>query len=160
MTNFDFLQKDPQFEDFSKVAALAEQLLHIDSAASVLNCRRAMEFAIKWMYSQDSRLESAYDATLLDLMEESAFQNLVGEDIFRQLDFIRKLGNDAAHEEEPIPLEQAKRCLEYLFCFMDFVAHRYSACYVKQNFNPELLELTREEALSFVTKQNQNGRST
>ena len=53
MTNFDFLTSDPQFNTFSSVAVSAEKILHIDPSASVINCRRAMEFAVKWMYSVD-----------------------------------------------------------------------------------------------------------
>jgi type I restriction enzyme R subunit len=47
MKNFDFLQSDKQFETFSSVAVSAERILHIDVEASILNCRRAMEFAVK-----------------------------------------------------------------------------------------------------------------
>ena len=59
MTNFDFLKSDPQFSTFSDVAISAEKILNIDAAASVLNCRRAMEFAVKWMYSE-KRLFTQY----------------------------------------------------------------------------------------------------
>ena len=48
MTNFDFLTKDKQFDIFSGVAVAAEKILHIDTEASIINCRRAMEFAVKW----------------------------------------------------------------------------------------------------------------
>ena len=48
MTNFDFLLSDPQFTPFGEVAVAAEKIYTIDPAACVLNCRRAMEFAIKW----------------------------------------------------------------------------------------------------------------
>ena len=51
MTNFDFLKKEKKFNSFADVAVSAEKILPIDYAASVLNCRRAMEFAVKWMYS-------------------------------------------------------------------------------------------------------------
>ena len=56
MTNFDFLLSDPQFTTFGEVAVTAERIFHIDPAACVLNCRRALEFAVKWMYSVDSKL--------------------------------------------------------------------------------------------------------
>lgn len=56
MTNFDFLQSEPKFNTFSDVAAAAEKILPIDIASSIINCRRAMEFAIKWMYSVDGSL--------------------------------------------------------------------------------------------------------
>ena len=53
MTNFDFLKDIPQFAAFADVAVAAEKILMIDPEASVMNCRRAMEFAVKWMYSVD-----------------------------------------------------------------------------------------------------------
>ena len=40
MTNFDFLTSDSQFDTFSSVAVSAEKILHIDTSASILNCRR------------------------------------------------------------------------------------------------------------------------
>lgn len=49
MTNFDFLKKDPQFVNFADVAIAAEKIINIDIGACVINCRRAMEFAVKWM---------------------------------------------------------------------------------------------------------------
>ena len=56
MTNFDFLKSDLRFAAFADVAVSAEKILNIDISASVLNCRRAMEFAVKWMYSVDKAL--------------------------------------------------------------------------------------------------------
>ena len=43
MTNFDIFLQDPQFTAFAEVAVSAEKILHIDPAACVLNCRRAMD---------------------------------------------------------------------------------------------------------------------
>ena len=68
MTNFDFLKKEPEFRSFADAAIAAEKILPIDPAASVLNCRRAMEFAIKWMYSVDRDLVKPYQETLVSLM--------------------------------------------------------------------------------------------
>lgn len=48
MTNFDIFSSIPQFDPFASVAVSAERILHIDPSACVLNCRRAMEFAVKW----------------------------------------------------------------------------------------------------------------
>ena len=48
MTNFDFLKQDKQFELFADIAIAAENVLHIDISTCVINCRRAMEFAVKW----------------------------------------------------------------------------------------------------------------
>lgn len=151
MTNFDFLKSDPQFATFSDVAISAEKILNIDVAASVLNCRRAMEFAVKWMYSVDKDLEMPYDTTLITLMSSEEFRDVVGNDIYRRMDFIRKAGNIAAHGGKKISMEQAKLCIENLFYFLDYVAYCYGKDYVEGQFDASLLELTTEEALSFVT---------
>ncbi|MCI5891845.1 MAG: DEAD/DEAH box helicase family protein [Clostridiales bacterium] len=151
MTNFDFLKSDPQFATFSDVAISAEKILNIDVAASVLNCRRAMEFAVKWMYSVDKDLEMPYDTTLITLMSSEEFRDVVGNDIYRRMDFIRKAGNIAAHGGKKISMEQAKLCIENLFYFLDYVAYCYGKDYGEGQFDASLLELTTEEALSFVT---------
>ena len=85
MTNFDFLLSDTQFAAFADVAISAEKILHIDPSACVLNCRRAMEFAVKWMYSVDKDLDLPYDDRLLSLMSSPEFRGIVDEDIFNRM---------------------------------------------------------------------------
>ena len=63
---------------FAEVAMAAEKILHIDPAASILNCRRAMEFAVKWMYSVDKELEMPYQDNLQSLMSREEFRAIVG----------------------------------------------------------------------------------
>ena len=150
MTNFDFLKKNRDFDAFSDVAISAEKLLHIDIDACVINCRRAMEFAIKWMYSVDRDLVMPYQDNLVSLMNEDSFRHLIGNDIWRRLEYIRKLGNNAAHGGKKITREQAELCIENLFVFLDCLACYYSADYEEQGFDKSLLELTVEEAVSFV----------
>ena len=122
MTNFDFLLSDPGFASFAEVAITAEKLLHIDVSSCVLSCRRAMEFAVKWMYSVDRDLKMPYQDTLVSLMNDEPFKDIVGVDVWRRMDFIRKLGNAAAHGGKKITDEQAALCIENLYYFLDFVA--------------------------------------
>ena len=151
MTNFDFLKADAEFAPFADVAVSAEKILHIDTASCVINCRRAMEFAVKWMYSVDKALQLPYQDNLVSLMSGESFRDIVGPDIWKRMDFIRKLGNVAAHGGKKITQEQAELCLENLFVFMDCVAYFYAKDYEEREFDRNLLELTVEEALSFVT---------
>ncbi|MBQ6419951.1 MAG: DEAD/DEAH box helicase family protein [Clostridia bacterium] len=153
MTNFDFLLSDSGFASFAEVAITAEKLLHIDVSSCVLSCRRAMEFAVKWMYSVDRDLKMPYQDTLVALMNDEPFKDIVGVDVWRRMDFIRKLGNAAAHGGKKITEEQAALCIENLFYFMDFVAYCYGTDYKETKFDPALLTLTPEEALSFVPDQ-------
>ncbi|MDY2685033.1 MAG: DUF4145 domain-containing protein, partial [Selenomonadaceae bacterium] len=112
MTNFDFLLQEPQFSSFASVAVAAERILPIDAASSVLNCRRAMEFAIKWMYSVDTSLRRPWDDKLISLMSTDDFRDVVDRDLLTRLHYIRKTGNIAAHDSRKISEEQAMLCLE------------------------------------------------
>ena len=145
MTNFDFLLAEPQFSPFSEAAVAAEKILHIDPAASVMNCRRAMEFAVKWMYSVDSSLEMPYDDKLVLLLGSEDFRDIVGKDLWQRLNLIRRLGNDVVHDsKKKITLEEATLCLENLHIFMDFVAYCYGNDYVEKPFDASLLAEHKE----------------
>ncbi|MEE1282637.1 MAG: DEAD/DEAH box helicase family protein [Acutalibacteraceae bacterium] len=139
MTNFDFLKTDKRFDAFADVAISAERILHIDVDASVLNCRRAMEFAVKWMYSVDSYLSMPYDTSLNSLMNNEDFREIVGQDIWQRMRFVRISGNNVAHSGKKITLQQAEHCIENLFIFLDFVACCYAKEYTPVEFDHSLL---------------------
>ena len=140
MTNFDFLLSSPDFASFGEVAAAAEKIYAIDPAACVINCRRAMEFAVKWMYSVDSALTLPWDDKLVSLLSTEEFRDIVDGDLQRRLDFIRKIGNSAAHDGNKITREQAMLCLQNLWVFLDFVAYCYGDSYTPCQFDPALPE--------------------
>jgi len=139
VTNFDTFLSTPQFSSFAPVAASAERILPIDPSACVLNCRRAMEFAVKWMYSVDKALVMPYQDTLVSLMNTEDFRDIVGADIWRRMDLIRRMGNNAAHTGKKITQEQAALCLENLYVLLDFVAYCYGENYTEGHFDPALL---------------------
>ena len=154
MTNFDFLTQDSQFNTFSSVAVSAEKILHIDAAACVINCRRAMEFAVKWMYSVDKELDLPWQDTLVSLMNTDEFRQIVSDDVWRRMDLIRKLGNNAAHTGRAITTEQAQLCLENLFIFMDFIACCYGKDYEAKQFDPSLLDKHTETLIDNAVEIN------
>ena len=140
MTNFDFLLSVPDFVPFGEVAVAAEKIYSIDPAACILNCRRAMEFAVKWMYSVDSALSMPWDDKLVSLLSTEEFRDIVDTNLMRRLEYIRKIGNFAAHDGKKITKEQAMLCLQNLWVFMDFVACCYSRDYQSGTFDPALPE--------------------
>ena len=99
MTNFDFLQEESKFNSFADVAIAAEKVIHIDAGLCAMNCRRAMEFAVKWMYSVDDDLKQPYQSTLVCLMSTEEFMDIVQDDIWKRMDYIRNRGNDVAHKK-------------------------------------------------------------
>ena len=139
MSNFNFLLSDASFGSFAEVAIAAEKILHIDPAACVLNCRRAMEFAVKWMYSVDAELDMPYQDNLQSLMNREDFRAIVGPDIWRRMDLIRKKGNTAAHNSGKTCESAAMVCLENLHIFLDFVAYCYADSYTETKFDAALV---------------------
>ena len=145
MTNFDYLKSESRFESFADAAIAAEKVLHIDVATSAINCRRAMEYAVKWMYSVDDDLDMPYDDKLSSFINDEDFRDIVQYDLWKRLDFIRKVGNNAVHTNKKISLEQAELCLENLFVFLDFINYCYGPDpYVKRTYDKSLL--TEENA--------------
>ena len=140
MTNFEFLKKDEKFSSFADIAITAEKLYGIDTASCVFNVRKAAEFAVKWMYSVDGSLVMPYQDTFVTLINTVEFKDIVGNDIFRRIDFIRLVGNSSAHSARNIKPEQAELALENLFYFLDFVAYCYADEYEEISFNAELLK--------------------
>ena len=120
MTNFEIFKKEQDFTSFVESAVSAELIYQIDPAACVLNCRRAMEAAVKWMYSVDAELVMPYQDNLISLINTDEFRDIVDDNLLRRMDFIRKTGNIAAHAGKKISKEQAALCLENLYIFFEY----------------------------------------
>lgn len=139
-TNFDYLSADPGFSSFSDTAISAEKIYSIDTAACVVNCRRALEFAVKWLYSVDLSLKIPYQDNLATLINTEEFKKLISCDLRKRISFIRVLGNNAAHGSAQFTPDQAELALENLFIFLDFIAYCYSPAYKPRTFDRTLLK--------------------
>lgn len=118
MPNFTPYQT-AQFATFSPAALTAERLYAIAPAACAMNCRRAMELAVKWMYAVNKQLVFPYKKDLSVLLSTVEFVDLVDDkNLLRRLDFLRRLGNTAAHSTKKISRGQARLSLENLFYFL------------------------------------------
>lgn len=130
MGNFDYLLQEPKFIDFASVAQTAEKVLPIDPPTCALTCRRAMELAIKWMYSVDRDLQEPYQDNLVTLMNTDSFRDIVDSKLWDRLEYIRRLGNLAAHvspqSRKNVSRDQALLALEFLYTFFQFIAYSYS----------------------------------
>lgn len=151
MTNFDYLRKESEFKDFINIAIIAEKTYKVDSNTCIINCRRAMEAAIKWMFSVDYELKVPYKDNLYTLMNCDAFRQIIGDDLWRRLEFIRRYGNEAAHNSGDKAKNIAEICLKNLFYFMDWIAYCYGDEYEEREFDASLLE---KEDVTLVPKVN------
>ena len=146
VTNFDYLKNESKFSAFADVAISAERIILIDPEACILNCRRAMEFAVKWMYSVDVELEMPYQDNLQSLMNVGEYRQIVGSDIWKRMDYIRRCGNNVAHSNRKLGKDEAMLCLENLYIFLDYVAYCYAKEYEERDFNPTLITLRAKKA--------------
>lgn len=144
MTNFDYLKNEPKFDIFADVAISAEKIIHIDAESSIINCRRTMEFAVKWMYSVDESLNMPYQDKLISLLHTDEFKDIVDDTLWNRLDFIRRMGNNVAHTGNKVTFDQAALCLQNLFIFLDFIAYCYADNYEERVFDASLLEKQKE----------------
>ena len=143
-TNFDYLKKEPKFSAFTDVAIAAERIILLDPEASIVNCRRAMEFALKWMYSVDAELEMPYQDNLQSLMNAEEYRQIIGNDLWKRMEYIRRSGNSVAHGGKKLGWEEAMLCLENLSIYLDFIACCYAKEYHPHTFDPNLI-LERKE---------------
>lgn len=149
MNNFDFLRDEPRFAAFAGVAISAERIILIDPDVCILNCRRAMEFAIKWIYSVETSLETPYQDNLHSLLNSEDFRDYVGNDLWRRLDYIRRKGNSVAHNNRRQGFDEAMLCLENLHIFMDFISCCYVRGYEQREFDRNAILNRRENAKKF-----------
>lgn len=156
MTNFDFLKNYKEFDCFSDIAIKSEQLYPKYLDESVICCQRTLEASIKWMFSVDKYLvtwRNPENITLSNLMHTYQFRELVGNDLFKKINFIRKKANDVKHKlNVTITKGQCEVCLRNLFEFLDFVSCLYIKGYKQQNYIQSYLDKDIEN--DTIQKQN------
>ena len=146
MTNFDYFLKEKKFRSFAPIAVDAERSYQFDQQMTVLYCRKALECALKWMYSVDEDLQMPYKDTLSAMLHEMSFKDMVDGDLWKRLDFIRKCGNIAAHMNRKIKTEVVRLCLYNLYQFMDFLAYCYGTEYEEHPYDESLLDAPKKQA--------------
>jgi len=138
-TNFDFLKTDPKFACFADAAVQAEMVLPISPRLSVTGCRTTLEFAIKWIYSADESLVESNKMPLASLIGYASFRDLIPEELQKKINFIKKVGNNATHQQRDITIDQATLALENLHSFLCFIGYCYGDEYNEIPFDRELL---------------------
>ncbi len=104
----------------------AEGYLSSDPRSACFYARRAVEQLVGLVYDVD-RLPSPYKDDLSARISSPAFQRRVGVGIAQKLTLIRRLGNRAVHDTQPIPARAALDVLRELHHVVIWTAFRYSA---------------------------------
>lgn len=125
MTNFEFLSDISEYTLFSKAAIEAEKVFSTSPAMCAVGCRKALELAVKWVYSADNTIKMPYKDNLQSLIHEPSFRFALNADTWNKLPFIIKLGNLAVHTEKSVSSSDALMSLEGLFEFIQWIDYCY-----------------------------------
>ena len=117
MINYSFLQDRNEYALFAPACEEAEKIYATSPALCAVGCRKALELAVKWVYSADETMKMPYKDNLQSLIHEPSFRFAVDYDTWGKLPFIIKLGNLAVHTERSVQKSDALMSLRGLFEF-------------------------------------------
>ncbi len=137
MANFEFLKDKNEYVLFAKAAIEAEKVYATSPAMSAVGSRKALELAVKWVYSADNTMQMPYKDNLQSLIHEPSFRFAVDYNTWRKLLFIIKLGNLAVHTERSVSASDALVSLKSLYEFIQWIDYCYGADYVERRFLEE-----------------------
>lgn len=137
--NFDFLKGKKEFESFTSACLEAEKGIIVSPANCAILSRRALELAVKWVYSFDTCLKVPYQDNLSSLIHEPSFRDVVDEDLFPLIKYIIKLGNVAVHTNSGIKREEAILSLHNLHQFVSWIDYCYALDYTATEFDESIL---------------------
>jgi len=139
MTNFGFLAEITEYTMFSAAAIEAEKVWASSPAMCAVGCRKALELAVKWVYSADKTISMPYKDNLQSLIHEPSFRFALDSQTWGKLPFVIRLGNLAVHTEKSVNKADALLSLESLFEFIEWVDYCYGSDYVERHFDPALI---------------------
>lgn len=123
MSNFAFVKTAwPQVHGD---CARAEGYLTSDPRTACIYARRAAEQIVSLIYDLDA-LPLPYKDDLAARINDPAFRNKVGVGITQKLNLLRKLGNRAVHDVQPVPARVALDVVRELHHVAVWAAFRYS----------------------------------
>lgn len=138
-TNFDYLLSKNEYMDFAIQAVEAEKSIAISPATCAILSRRALELAVRYVYTHDNELTLPYQDNISSLIHEYSFRNIISPELFPMLKFVIRQGNIAVHTNSTIKRDDAVLSLRNLYEFCDWIDYSYSADYENKTFDESLL---------------------
>ena len=139
MTNFEFLSNIAEYALFAQAAAEAEKVYASSPAMCAVGCRKALELAVKWVYSADNSIDMPYNENLQSLIHEPSFRFALDSQTWGKLPFIIRLGNLAVHTDRAVNKSDALLSLESLFEFIQWIDYCYGSDYQERYFDAALI---------------------
>ncbi len=144
-TNFDYLLNKKEYADFATQAVEAEKSITISPATCAILSRRALELAVRFVYSYDAELKLPYRDNVSSLIHERSFRDIIEPRLFPMLKYTIHLGNVAVHTNSNIRRDEAVIALRDLFEFCDWIDYSYSQKYEERSFDESLLATGNEK---------------
>ena len=135
MSNFEFLKSKKEYALFAPAAIEAEKIYASAPAMCAVGCRKALELAVKWVYSADNTMQMPYKDNLQALIHEPSFRFAVDYNTWCKLPFIIKLGNLVVHTERSVQASDALASLHSLFEFILWIDYCYGDDYQERKFD-------------------------
>lgn len=144
MSNFHFLTEWPEIQ---QECANAEAHVYKQPRFAVILCRSALEKMVHWLYENDSDLEQPYDTSLSSLIHAYSFKSNINDQLFREINLIRKIGNSGAHGKM-VKADSALIAIKALHSFAVFLTKYYGEdLYTIEPFDESVLKTGEEEQL-------------
>lgn len=138
-TNFEFLKDKKEFNSFSNACIEAEKSILVSPATCAILSRRALELAVKWVYSYDEELNLPYQDNISSLIHNNSFVELIDSGMLPLLKFVISLGNVAVHTNKNVSREEAILSLHNLYQFINWIDYCYGSDYEDKVFDEEVL---------------------
>ena len=138
-TNFEYLKNRPEYILFSDTCIEAEKIYNSSPSVCAFCCRKALELAVKWVYSADETIKMPYRENLQSLIHESSFRNALDTETWKKLPYIIKLGNLGAHSDKKIAKDEVILSLKGLFEFIQWIDYCYGPVYEEKIFDEKLI---------------------
>lgn len=138
-TNFGFLELIKEYKLFASACIEAERVLNYSPAMSVAGSRKALELAVKWVYSADNTMKMPYKNNLQSLVHEPTFRFAVNRETWGKIPYIINMGNIGIHTGNTITKGDAVLSLSSLFEFVQWIDYCYGADYEERKFDEKLL---------------------
>jgi type I restriction enzyme, R subunit len=158
MSNFAFLHA-VEWPEIYADCLRAESYATSDPRSACFYSRRSVELVVDYLYGVLA-LPIPYKNDLSAKINDASFKSKVGSGITTKLNLLRKLGNTAVHDTQPIPPRAALDALRELHHVMLWSAFHYStnpqAAQMESVFDPKLAAraapLTRQEVARLAAK--------
>lgn len=138
-TNFDYLLEKNEYASFAAQAVEAEKSIAISPATCAILSRRALELAVRFVFSYDAELSLPYQDNVSSLIHEPTFRSIIEPRLFPMLKYTIHLGNVAVHTNNNIKRDEAIIALRDLFEFCDWIDYSYSKEYSEKSYDESVL---------------------